>query len=141
MVNLMVAYNFQPRFERPILSGTKKQTIRQLRSPPSRHARPGEELQLYVAQRSKHARLLCHPHCLRLCRVTLDLNVGVHLPAELETISDDAALDAFAVADGFDDWRDLQGFWRVNHPGVHVFSGVLVEWTDRTGLPNALMAA
>jgi hypothetical protein len=37
-------------------------------------------------------------------------------------------MDAFAREDGFADWPEMQAFWRVNHPGAPVFSGVLIRW-------------
>ncbi|MFK5597639.1 hypothetical protein ACFZ8E_11600 [Methylobacterium sp. HMF5984] len=54
----MVAYSFKARFAAPILAGTKAQTIPAERTGRSRHARPGEQLQLFSGMRTKH--------CLRL---------------------------------------------------------------------------
>lgn len=51
----MVAYSFHPRFVDAILGGTKRQTIRMHRR---RHARPGEEMQLYAGMRTRHCRLV-----------------------------------------------------------------------------------
>jgi hypothetical protein len=46
----VVAYSFRQQFRPPILAGTKRQTIRADRK---RHARPGEQLQLYTGMRTR----------------------------------------------------------------------------------------
>jgi uncharacterized protein YqfB (UPF0267 family) len=107
----MVAYSFQKRFAEPILAGTKSQTIRADRK---RHARPGEELQLYTGMRTKHCRLIARVQCIGIRPITLDL--AEDMP------------DAFAHRDGFADWEDMRAFWRQFHPGVETFTGVLILW-------------
>lgn len=53
----MVAYSFKRQFGPPILAGTKGGTIRNDRK---RHARPGEELQLYHGMRTKSCTLIAN---------------------------------------------------------------------------------
>lgn len=64
----MVAYSFKRRFAEPILAGAKRQTIRADRR---RHARPGEELQLYTGMRTKSCRLIARRTCVDIQRVIL----------------------------------------------------------------------
>jgi hypothetical protein len=55
----MVAYNFKPQFAPLVEAGTKLQTIRAERR--SRHAAPGEAIQLYTGMRTKACRKLLTP--------------------------------------------------------------------------------
>lgn len=124
----MVAYSFQQRFVVPILSGTKRQTIRKVRVPPSRHARAGERMQLYYALRTKACRLLGIAVCngtmpIVIVPTTDTIEVGhERLPARL--------LDSFACSDGFADWPDMRDFWREHHAEIALFSGDLILWRD-----------
>ena len=123
----MVAYNFDPQFVPYIRKGNKRQTIRAERAGRSRHARPGEAMQLYQGMRTEHCRLIAQPLCEVVWPVQLDLDAGVViLPHVKHTALDD--LDAFAWSDGFCDWAAMTMFWRGRHPGVLLFSGVLIRW-------------
>jgi uncharacterized protein YqfB (UPF0267 family) len=66
----VVAYSFQQRFAPPILSGTKQQTIRADRK---RHARPGEEMQLYTGMRTKQCELICRTTCISVVPITIEM--------------------------------------------------------------------
>ncbi len=120
----MVAYSFKARFAEPILAGTKLQTIRADRK---RHARPGEELQLYTGMRTKQCKLIRVARCVEVKPVMLAfvsasgaaIRVGDHFQADQE---------AFARADGFTDVADMRAFWAKEHPGVDTFEGVLIRW-------------
>lgn len=125
----MVAYSFQKRFAPPILAGAKRQTIRGERL---RHARPGEVLQLYTGMRTKYCRLigtaLCHLESsisiqFAASQVDYDFGRGV-------TTVYPGGLDAFAQGDGFADWEDMRAFWAKHHPGLEVFTGRLIRWTE-----------
>lgn len=125
----MVAYSFQTRFAAPILAGTKRQTIRADRR---RHARPGEELQLYTGMRTRQCKLIGRATCRDVRWVALQFDTETARDAvEVDGVSqaDLAVLHAFARADGFESWFDLKGFWRLVH-GVSRFEGVLIEWED-----------
>ena len=127
----MVAYSFKKRFGLPIRAGTKAQTVRAERK---RHARPGEELQLYTGMRTRHCVLLGRSTCVsiepvRLCfseRSATELFQvgGEHL--------DLTAMEAFARADGFNDVEDMARFWWAEHPHAGTdcitFVGVLIRW-------------
>lgn len=127
----MVAYNFQGRFVAAIRAGNKRQTIRAERAGRSRHARPGEIVQLYQGMRTKHCRLIAAPPCEAVWPVQLDLDAGVVILPQAKHV-DPADLDAFAWSDGFCDWAAMTMFWRDRHPGVLLFSGVLIRWAELT---------
>lgn len=135
----MVAYSFKKRFAPPIIAGLvpgplvtgmKRQTIRANRK---RHARPGEELQLYTGMRTKSCRLLGKPVCTSCLSIRLQFGIS---PAMLigGTAAAAAAeeLDEFAQYDGFEDWADLRAFWGREHPDVTDFVGVLIRWEPRS---------
>lgn len=122
----MVAYSFKARFADPILDGTKRQTIR---APRKRHARSGEELQLYTGMRTKSCKLIRRAKCLDVSTVRLDFDatrVEVLETGTAWTTIDEC--NAFAVADGFTDWKDMHAFWRKEHPDIDAFEGVLIRW-------------
>ncbi|RVU15202.1 hypothetical protein [Methylobacterium oryzihabitans] len=127
----MVAYSFKARFAEPILLGAKAGTIRADRK---RHARPGEQLQLYTGMRTRHCRLLVRTACTAVVPVRLSFHrqfgPGVFVvDGERLTASE---MDAFAVADGFADVLDMSAFWLAEHPPAAGdaldFSGVQIRW-------------
>lgn len=76
----MVAYSFQKRFlpkvvaglePGPWLPGMKRHTMRQPRLGRSRHARPGETVQLYTAMRTKHSRQVGRVRCVATVPMTV----------------------------------------------------------------------
>lgn len=145
----MVAYSFKARFAAPILAGTKRQTIRDDRK---RHARPGEEVQLYTGMRTKHCKLIGRATVLAVHPVTLYLS-GIqegYSKGWSETNRDPrfaswdvhkAECNAFAKLDGFGSWRDLKAFWAEEHAGVDRFDGVLIRWGPLLGIDGAEVAA
>lgn len=123
----MVAYSFKARFAAPILSGTKRQTVRADRK---RHARQGEELQLYTGMRTKQCRLIGRATCRSVLPIAFNFKAGRVTVEGLFTIGTAAELDAFAVSDGFADWSELRGFWKAEHGAIERFSGVIVHWGE-----------
>lgn len=122
----MVAYSFKRRFAEPILSGTKRQTIRADRR---RHARPGEELQLYTGMRTRQCKLVGRSTCLSVEPVMLNFaDYGVVKIGDRVLFSD-ARMQEFARSDGFASWSDMRDFWRENH-GDDKFEGVIIRWGD-----------
>lgn len=142
----MVAYGFKPFFSGQIESGHKRQTVRSERS---RHARPGERIQLYCGMRTKYCRkIIADPVCTEVRSVEIVISDlideliatividGVHLRRD--------DVEAFARADGFAPdhlgksfpaklygrtARETMGrFWMDNHPDVSKFTGVLISW-------------
>jgi hypothetical protein len=118
----MVAYSFQRRFAEPILDGRKGGTIRPDRR---RHARPGEELQLYTGMRTKHCRLIARKRCLAVAPITLDFRYrSVVLPASRGLIHSAIDLDAFARFDGFHCFDEMAEFWH----SADIFTGWHIRW-------------
>lgn len=135
----MVAYSFKKRFAPPIIAGLqpgplvagmKRQTIRADRK---RHARPGEELQLYTGMRTRSCQLLGRATCTSATpiRLLLGPSPAVEIGGE-PAITDATGLDLFACFDGFADWSDLCAFWAAEHEALTDFSGVMIRWEPRS---------
>lgn len=122
----MVAYSFKQQFRAPILAGTKRQTIRAERK---RHARLGEQVQLYTGMRTRQCAIIGRAVCERVLPVILFFKSGT---LEINGFQDDdpVALDAFAVRDGFADWATLARFWRATHGSYECFGGMLIKWGE-----------
>ncbi|GJD72603.1 ASCH domain-containing protein [Methylobacterium goesingense] len=128
----MVAYSFKKQFGPPILAGTKAQTIRADRK---RHARPGEELQLYTGMRTKHCRLVARVPCIAVEPVRLVFSRRG--PSELFEIAgtplSPRKMIRFAHADGFDSLDAMNRCWWAEHPPEEGdtldFTGVVICWT------------
>lgn len=122
----MVAYSFKPRFVAPIQAGTKRQTIRADRK---RHARVGEQLQLYTGMRTKQCKLIGRATCVSVDLVLL--NFADHGVVRINGIVlfSDSAMQEFARSDGFSSWADMRAFWQENHPGADQFEGVIIGWS------------
>lgn len=133
----MVAYSFKPSFAALILSGEKRQTIREPRGGRGRHALSGDSLQLYTGMRTKSCRKLGDATCAEVREVVLDFaqnRVVLDDAIELET---GVELCAFATLDGFGDppsqlspWGYMRRWWAATHPGQPVFRGVLITWGE-----------
>jgi hypothetical protein len=141
----MVAYSFKRFFSPQISVGIKRQTVRADRR---RHARPGEQLQLYEGMRTRHCRKIINPDplCSNVSPIvieTSDANDRFITSIEVGGIrfnSDD--MEEFARADGFAPEHinavalDLDGksalenmgaFWKANH-AAGCFVGVVIYW-------------
>lgn len=127
----MVAYSFQPMFVTSIRAGTKRQTIRAHRRGRSRHAHAGEGLQLYCRQRLPEGFLIGTAVCEAVRPITI-MFMPPCSAVSIDGREDGRSLDDFARADGFRSWSDLVDFWRIHHPGVTTFSGVIITWRDLT---------
>jgi len=134
----VVAYSFKHRFVTRIRIGLdgsnapyttpKRQTIR---APRKRHAREGEEVQLYHAMRTKQCFLIGRGTCVDVTPITLRF----YSDRKEDSVACSATglltrshLDQFAKLDGFIDWEELRQFWREEHPGVDKFEGFLIRW-------------
>lgn len=131
----MVAYSFKPQFREPILAGTKRQTIRSDRK---RHARVGEQLQLYTGMRTRQCRLIGRAVCVDVLPVTLFFANPAD-PEDSDAVEvcggqtdDSGDLARFAVADGFPDWPALRRFWSATHGPGTCFAGVMIRWEALT---------
>jgi len=133
----MVAYSFQKQFVEPILVGLgaapafnvtlKRHTIRADRK---RHARPGEEIQLYRGMRTKSCFLIGRARCTAIHRIELVFRGkrrGVWIDGT-RTAATPAARDEFARRDGFENWVGLAAFWEENHGDPPSWDGVIIHW-------------
>lgn len=126
----MVAYSFKSSFVLPIQHRTKVNTIR---NPRKRHAREGEQLQLYCGMRTKS--------CFKIvpdmtCMVSVPIRFAIE-PKSLHCIElfegrmelDPEFHHAFAIRDGFDSMEQMARFWRMTHDQTF-FEGQLIGWDD-----------
>lgn len=127
----MVAYSFKRQFCEPIVAGTKRHTIRNDRK---RHARPGEQLQLYYGMRTTSCKLLGRATCNFVAPIRLLFwgREGVIIVG-MPDIVGAGPLDTFARTDGFADWDELKGFWLDVHQVVDEYEGVIIKWGDLHG--------
>lgn len=121
----MVAYSFQTRFVRPILAGTKCQTIRGHRK---RHARPGEGMQLYTGMRTRQCRLITRAECVSVHEIEIFVHSFCLLSVDMDGVPFEGCMNDFAIADGFTGLADMWGFWNHVH-GWGDFTGVLLRWS------------
>jgi hypothetical protein len=134
----MVAYSFKRSFVAQIqvglgqierIDGTEYQPKRQtIRANRKRHARPGEELQLYCAMRTKHCFLIGRARCVTVEPIRLDFGQWPAVYVGQEELREGTELDQFAKRDGFSDWFELFSFWRKEHGHVVIFFGQLIRW-------------
>lgn len=116
--------NFKARFVSRIEDRTKQQTIRAERK---RNPVPGEALRLQAGDRF-HPVLIGWSSAVSVDPIRIDVGHDLILLGHLNLPI--LKLDKFAVLDGFDDWKDMQGFWRETHPTLPVFSGWRTFWGD-----------
>lgn len=137
----MVAYSFQGRFIKPIRVGLsrvslsfdcppKRQTIRAVGK--RRHARPGEELQLYFAQRSPQCKFIGRAMCTAISTILIKVGTDADLQFRIDGKNlPDSKAENFAREDGFGSVEDMWLFWREEHPDVRNFSGFLIKWAPK----------
>lgn len=127
----MVAYSFKERFCQPIVDRTKRQTIRAIGK--RRHARPGDDVQIYTAMRTTKCRkVIPDTTCEEIVPVRFDITDPrapvLFVDGRLQ--SGARRLDAFARADGFRNFGDMVAFWLEEHGAID-FNGVLIKWRDK----------
>ena len=125
----MVAYGFKPMFAPKILDGTKRQTIRAVGK--RRHARPGEELQLYTGMRTRQCKLIARVTCEDTQPIKIvfsSFGVSEKILINGKEIYGEPALDEFAKRDGFPRWLHMRAFWKEQHGDINEFEGVLITW-------------
>ncbi|GJD55206.1 hypothetical protein [Methylobacterium dankookense] len=149
----MVAYSFKRQFMQPIRERVKPHTLRDFRRGRSRHARPGEQLQLYVGMRTSSCELIGRAVCDRFQSVSLDFSapnpivltdlveVGFSTFEAAGEPQAVRAVDSFAVSDGFEDIEAMARFWRDTHD-TSIWQGCLIGWDVTTlVLADAAVAA
>jgi hypothetical protein len=110
----MVLYGFKKKFALLVENGYKPHTIRDDRK--TRHARPGEALQLYAGLRTKQCRKLIDPD--PICWAVLPIKIN----SELKMLFIDgmlirnSELAELIRRDGFDDSREFWEFFQEPKP-------------------------
>jgi hypothetical protein len=138
----MVAYSFQRRFVAPICKGLGRPVppgfhvgatvpkLHTIRGDRKRHARPGEMLQLYYAQRTKHCLSIGVARCTEVKPIEIMVvpsGLAGYVEIDGRKLARRAELDEFARSDGFADFSDMLEFWRGTH-GCALFRGVIIHW-------------
>mgnify|MGYP001944289027 CR=1 FL=1 len=132
----MVAYSCQKQFAPDIQSGVKTHTIRGQRK---RHARVGEQLQLYSGMRTKHCfKIMPDPVCTFVEPIWITLAEGEIIMIWIGHGQADEILrrdfDRFARLDGFADENAMAEFWDDNKTqaieGTYArqFEGWIIGW-------------
>lgn len=141
----MVAYSFKRRFVDPIKVGLGVQTVisavrpklQTIRADRRRHARPGEELQLYFGMRTKQCTLIGRARCIEVCSIILTFEAPACVAicdyddGHCKNSFEGKALDEFARTDGFNNWGDMIEFWHAEHLEAFEqgsFPGVIIFW-------------
>lgn len=140
----MVAYSFKRLFVPAIKAGLssvalsfdprpKLQTIRAIGR--RRHARVGAALQLYCGMRSRDCFKIGDARCIAVSSIRVHVRseiIEIHRVDAADSLIDRAAaLDAFAIKDGFESWPDMKTFWLEEHgetTRLGPFVGLLIEW-------------
>jgi hypothetical protein len=127
-----IAVPFDPEKHLDPEARPKRQTIRAVGK--RRHARPGEIIQLYCGMRTQHCFKIGEARCtevhdieLTYSKIELDRGHGFDWK-EIRTLD---GLNEFARGDGFQDWSEMQQFWREEHGDEFLkrpFKGVLIKW-------------
>lgn len=130
----MVGYSFKGRFVPKIAGRTKTQTMRAVGK--KRHAKKGELITMTTGDRF-HPVKFGAARAIIVAPVTLDFE-GRHAfwihqgvtNGDAQINIEGAALDVFARSDGFDDWADLESFFRQTYAGAPAWSGIRIFWGD-----------
>lgn len=105
----------------------KRQTIRA--NGKRRHAREGENLQLYYGMRTKQCRSIGVARCSKVTPIVMRIpKDDAFLLISIDGAPEVEVTDEFAARDGFGSVEDMWLFWRREHADVAVFEGVLIEW-------------
>ena len=117
----MPALNFQKRFASIVEGGQKLQTIRAARIDGKPNATVGCRLYLYMGMRTKSCRKLGEAICTKTSQVVITDDWRILVNGS--RVKDE---DAFARADGFDDFANLLDWFTETHELP--FEGSLIEW-------------
>lgn len=127
----MVAYSFNERFVSKLLDGSKRQTLRAVGRP--RHARLGDEVQLYTGMRTAQCKLIGRSICTSNPQtITIFRDKKGVITKIINGRAAYKDLNRFAMRDGFEDLADMQAFWQAQHKEgwANPWIGVLITWGD-----------
>ena len=131
----MVAYSFQPEFSTPIETGRKESTIRPKGK--RRHARVGEELQLYTGMRTRNCRQLLRVPCHAALPIEIHAN-AVFLDGVRKV--NPAFYAELARVEGFSSFPNLQA-WFDRRYGLPVCDFTQIKWNFKDALSAPESAA
>lgn len=119
----MVAYNFQSEFVTPIVSGRKRSTIRAPRK--NKHAGAGDDVQLFVGQRTPDCLLLLRAPCIRQAKISLFRDCVI-----MDGIrrKQPKFLGHLARGEGFDAWADMVDWYAAHYGDFPIRNLVFVMW-------------
>lgn len=120
----MPLLGFKKVYEPLIISGKKKQTIRQTRKSP---IKPGDKLFMYVGLRTKHCRKIGEAICSEIGKIQIQEMTAWVFTKTLGWQSI-RLLDQFAQNDGFDNWKKMRDFFKKQYG--FPFKGILIKWSD-----------
>lgn len=126
----MPALNFKAKWIPLILSGAKRQTIRETRKVP---IKMGDTLYLYTGQRTKTSTLLLTTECVEVKKIELYI---VCCPTERRVkignfILSREAKEQLAKDDGFNSFNEFWDFFFHDDPEreMNGFEGQLIKWS------------
>ena len=124
----MVAYSFRKTFAPDIQAGTKTGTIR---GPRKRHAKVGEDLQLYQGMRTKYCKkIIPDPVCEGVYEIAMDIHpkqMGAIVVGGAGWMLSRHGYDLFAQKDGFENMNAMHAFW-IKHHDTGTFEGFWIRW-------------
>lgn len=93
-----------------------------------RHAKRGDEVQLYYAMRTTQCRLIGRARCIGVRPITMWFSAG-----DISIMLDGKILgwrklQAFARADGFPDAVAMAAFWKKENKALKKWEGVVISW-------------
>jgi hypothetical protein len=127
----MVAYNFIKEFADDVESGKKLCTIRKVGK--RRHARVGEQIQLYTGMQTNACRLLGLGLCDNVTPIHILPSWGeIHLQAPTKihwlVFDSDESLNKLAQRDGFPSLKEFFDYFEPQVDDKGVFEGLLIGW-------------
>ena len=118
----MPAFNFKHRFEKQIVSGSKKQTIRNKRKD-GRDCKVGDLCFLFVGMRTRLCRRIGVKRCISRATIFINVHGTIFVDGKMVEIFE---RHDFAKADGFTCWEEFMEFFKTTH-GLP-FHGFLFVW-------------
>jgi hypothetical protein len=117
----MGLYNFKARFVPKIEDGSKRHTIRGRRR---YEDKPGDTMHLFYGARTKQCRLLMRAPCVKVDRIQITSIAGKFDVFIGDSLLENDECERLAVADGFDSFAEMMGFWDGRLP----FKGKIYHW-------------
>jgi hypothetical protein len=131
----MIEYDFDARFWNPITTGSKSGTIRAIRTKPRRHAKPGEDLELWAQVGGKRLQI-ARKQCLEVQGVFFKgARNQIHLGDITRNRStwpelDLGAREGLARLTGHADWKEARDCYESRY-GEDPVTLALITWCDR----------